>query len=537
MLNTTRERAGRVLLCAALSTWTVAAPTVLRGQATPLDDQPDRVSQSAEAGTRTRAVHLRLPDDQPDATIHRLCEPGARWLRVQVGALRLSGRDSVELRGDGDTQAVFLGPAHSGRRFFTRALPGACLQVRAHLEHARSFVRFDAVQSGRQALANLPVPVAAVGDLCDATEHCAATAALVAAFDPVKLILAGDNAYESGTLGEYNKRFAPHYGRFKDRMLPAPGNHEYNTGGAQGYFDYFNGVGVFTGPAGPRDRGYYSTDVGEWHVVMLNSSIARHAGSTQEQWLRADLAASTKPCTLASFHHPRFSIGAYAPGDASVQALYQALQDYRADILVVGHDHNYQRWMPKTATGMRDRATGLRQFVVGTGGRGLYAVTASADVAASSASTWGLLKLLLRSDGYDFEFVPVAGGTFTDSGSAGCKAKGVLAPSYSLALHPDMVSVARGTSSEVTLSATSHQGFSLPITPQCAGLPAELTCTFVPAQVTPPPNGSVDVLLRLIATDNARPGSSDVAVGASPALDVPAAHLRVDVTTALSSAR
>ena len=268
--------------------------------------------------------------------------------------------------------------------------------------------------------------VAVVGDICDVFQECHRTAEVISAIDPAKLILAGDNAYVAGTLAEYNAHYQPHYGPFKARTHPVPGNHEYVTPGAAGYFDYFNGVGVFNGPAGRRDQGYYSVDIGAWHVVALNSNVPRNVGSPQEQWLRADLAASTRPCTLASFHYPRFSIGNYAPGDTSVQALYQALQDFKADIVVVGHDHNYQRWAPMTAAGVNDPINGVRQFVVGTGGRDFYPIGSSPNVQASNSGTWGVLELTLTQTGYSWRFVPVAGSTYTDDGADVCKVKPTL---------------------------------------------------------------------------------------------------------------
>ena len=264
--------------------------------------------------------------------------------------------------------------------------------------------------------------VAVVGDLCDELQECSRTAALVEALDPARVFLAGDNAYSVGSLAEYLAWYDPHYGPFQARTHPVVGNHEYATAGAAGYFDYFNGVGAFDGPAGPRDRGFYSLDLGAWHVVVLNSNIPRHAGSKQEVWLREDLAASTRPCTMALFHHPRFNIGLHGP-DVSVQPFFQALQDFRADLIVNGHDHNYQRWAPMTASGVRDGVHGVRQFVVGTGGRALYPIGRSPDVQSASADTWGVLTLRLAATGYAWQFLPVAGGTFTDSGTAACKEK------------------------------------------------------------------------------------------------------------------
>ena len=268
--------------------------------------------------------------------------------------------------------------------------------------------------------------VAVVGDLCDELHECSRTAELVAALDPSHLFLAGDNAYSSGALAEYLAYYDPHYGPFRPRTHPVVGNHEYVTPDAAGYFDYFNGVGAFDGPAGPRNRGYYSLDLGAWHVVVLNSNLPRHAGSKQEVWLRDDLAASTRPCTMALYHHPRFNVGLHGD-DVSVQALFQALQDFRADVIVNGHDHNYQRWAPLTAAGVPSYPAGVRQFVVGTGGRALYPIGTSPHVQSASADTWGVLKLRLSATEYRWQFLPVEGGTFTDSGTAACKEKPALA--------------------------------------------------------------------------------------------------------------
>jgi predicted RNA-binding protein with RPS1 domain len=161
-------------------------------------------------------------------------------------------------------------------------------------------------------------------------------------------------------------------------MHPVVGNHEYRTPGAAGYFDYFDGPGQPDGPAGPRATGYYSFDIGSWHVVALNSECSEPtspatrgdcaAGSPQERWLRADLAAHPSRCTLAMWHHPLMSSG--IPGfNVSVQPLFQALYDGGVDVLLTGHDHGYERFAPMDAAGNRDGAAGVRQFVVGSGGK------------------------------------------------------------------------------------------------------------------------------------------------------------------------
>ncbi|MGH7614975.1 MAG: metallophosphoesterase, partial [Gemmatimonadales bacterium] len=177
---------------------------------------------------------------------------------------------------------------------------------------------------------------------------------------------AGDNAYNDGSAANYAQCYAPSWGRHKARTRPSPGNHDYRTADATGYFDYFGSN------AGPAGLGYYSYNFGNWHIVSLNSNISMSAGSTQEQWLRADLAASTKPCTLAYWHHPRFSSGSHHGSSTGPQPLWQALYDANAEIVVSGHEHNYERFAPQTPTGAADASRGIREFVVGTGGTDFY---------------------------------------------------------------------------------------------------------------------------------------------------------------------
>ncbi len=225
----------------------------------------------------------------------------------------------------------------------------------------------------------------------------------------------GDLAYNDGTTAEFNNCYNPSWGRHKARTKPAPGNHEYQTPGATGYYGYFGAA------AGDSAKGYYSYDVGDWYVVVLNSNITRTAGSAQELWLRSDLAASTKTCTLAYWHHPRFSSSSVHGNDVSVQPFWQALYDFNADVILGGHDHTYERFAPQTPSGAADAARGIREFVVGTGGRGHYAIgTAKPNSQVRHTGTFGVLKLTLWAGNYAWEFVPVAGGTFTDSGTGTC---------------------------------------------------------------------------------------------------------------------
>jgi len=257
------------------------------------------------------------------------------------------------------------------------------------------------------------------GDIasCD-SPGAAQTAKLVEAI-PGTVFTAGDDAYERGTEREFADCYAPTWGRFRDRTRPAPGNHDYETAGAAGYFAYFGAA------AGERGKGYYSYDLGAWHIVVLNSECAFVGGcglsSPQLQWLNADLTARASRCALAIWHHPRFSSGAEHGSDPTYDAFWRVLYERGVDVVINGHDHEYERFAPQTPDAKRDDARGIREFVVGTGGRSLYAVKAPlANSEVLRNDTFGVLQLTLRLDGYDWKFVPVAGSTFTDAGSAAC---------------------------------------------------------------------------------------------------------------------
>jgi hypothetical protein len=243
-----------------------------------------------------------------------------------------------------------------------------------------------------------------------------ATAKLISA-TPGTVFTAGDNAYESGSAAEFHDCYQPTWGVFADRTYPTPGNHDYETSGASAYFDYFGSR------AGPPGSGWYAYDVGTWRIYSLNSNcfvVGCEAGGAQEQWLRADLAANPRACVLAYWHHPRFSSGQHG-NDAEVAPLWDALYQAGAEVIVNGHDHDYERFAPQTPAGASSAATGIREFVVGTGGaslRSFGAVKANSQVRNSSSH--GVLKLTLSDGGYSWQFVPIAGKTFTDSGSDGC---------------------------------------------------------------------------------------------------------------------
>jgi hypothetical protein len=233
----------------------------------------------------------------------------------------------------------------------------------------------------------------------------------------------GDEQYDDGTLTKFQQVYASTWGRANQLNHPAVGNHEYLTAGARGYFDYFNGVGNQTGPAGARDKGYYSFNLGTWHVVALNSNcsqVACTAGSAQETWLRNDLATNPTKCTLAFWHHPRYSSG-MAGNNGNMNSLYTDLWRANADVVLTGHDHLYERFAPQNPSAGSDPTTGIREFVVGTGGKSLVdwgSIKPNSQV--RNNSTFGVLRLTMHASSYDWKFAPVAGQSFTDSGSTNC---------------------------------------------------------------------------------------------------------------------
>jgi len=295
------------------------------------------------------------------------------------------------------------------------------------------------------------------------------TALLLDLIDPDIVVTMGDNAYPDGTIDQFNNCYDPTWGRHKDRTRPSPGNHDYHVSGAAGYYTYFGAA------ASPMDtnctsncKGYYSYNLGDWHIIALNSEISHSAGSTQEQWLRADLAANPTTCTLAYAHKPRFSSANHGSNSA-MKALWQALYDYEADVVLSAHDHTYERFALQDPNGLADPELGIRAFVAGTGGAGLYAFKSpepNSEVRNNIAR--GVLKLTLHPTSYDWEFVPIAGQTFTDSGTSGCVSSSPLPTS---------------TPSPVPDTPTPSDTPTPTITP---GGPT-LTPTLTPTNTLPPP--------------------------------------------------
>lgn len=264
--------------------------------------------------------------------------------------------------------------------------------------------------------------IVAVGDIACSTNnvtntacHHKATSDLALEIDPDAVLVLGDLQYCCGSLAGFNQYYDPTWGRLFDRTYPAPGNHEYKTTGAAGYYDYFGEL------AGDPKKGYYSFDLGAWHVVSVNSNCGAvggcGAGSPQGIWLENDLAANTSLCTAVFWHHPRFSASAGGP-NVSMDDFWKILDTYGVDVNLVGHHHNYQRFTPMDGAGLAD-PNGVTEFLVGTGGKSLHDVVDSPSTLEVGKATFGVLKMILHPTGYDWEYIEEDGTVF-DSGTASC---------------------------------------------------------------------------------------------------------------------
>ncbi len=278
--------------------------------------------------------------------------------------------------------------------------------------------------SGSGLAVTATIVIAAAGDIaCDPAStarppaNCdqAATANLVGSIDPVAVLTLGDTQYEDNSIAKFQAGYAPTWGKYLEKTFPTIGNHEYLTRNAAGYFSYF-------GTRAPST--YYSYDIGAWHFISLNSECSHvtggcTAGGAQETWLNADLAAHSG-CVLAYWHEPRWSNGEH--GNATQMAtIWSDLVAAHADIVLSGHNHDYERYAPMDASGVATPG-GVREFVVGTGGKNHYPITKPPLAAeqVSNDSTYGVLKLTLAPGSYAWQFIPVPGATFGDSGTGTC---------------------------------------------------------------------------------------------------------------------
>ena len=268
------------------------------------------------------------------------------------------------------------------------------------------------------------------GDIASCTETAdTATGALLADFPDAVVATFGDNAYPLGTAQQFNDCYDPAWGAARNRTRPSVGTHDYGEaqgGSLAGYTGYFASTLALMGPsASDPSRAYYSYDIGAWHVVVLNAACFYYAPGCselgQEQWLRRDLTTRPAACTLAIFHNPLFTSSSVHTGDPRMQRYWNALYEHGADLILNGHNHHYERFAPQNPSGAADPTYGIRSIIVGTGGAEFYGFgTIKPNSQVRNANAYGIIKLTLRPGSYEWQFVPVAGSTFTDSGSSSC---------------------------------------------------------------------------------------------------------------------
>jgi len=339
-------------------------------------------------------------DNSPAAAGPAVARTGAfapgTWIEVDVTSL---------VKGDGSLDLLLSQSGHDGAIFYSR---------QGRYAPELTVTSSDPVVMTAGDIACKP-GAAVTATTC----HQARTAGLLTA-EPwlSSVLMLGDGQYEDGSLEEYTgpDGYDATWGRLKAITRPTPGNHDYHVLGAPGYFAYFGTV------ANLAENGVYSFDLGSWHLISLNSEISAAVGSPQEQWLRADLAATEQSCILAYWHRPRFSSGDHG-SSTSLRPLWQALYDAGADVVLSGHDHDYERFAPQDAAGLAT-PSGVRQFVVGTGGasHSPFPGESAPNSEVRDATTFGVLRMVLHPAGYDWRFVPDTDGGFADSGSAPCNA-------------------------------------------------------------------------------------------------------------------
>jgi adhesin/invasin len=329
---------------------------------------------------------------------------------------------------------------------------------------------------------------------------------------PGTVFAAGDIAYDNGSDADFLNCYGPTWGRHKARTRPVPGNHEYNTPGATGYYNYFGAA------AGQAGKGYYSYDLGQWHIIALNNYISMDIGSEQDTWLRADLAASTSPCKLAYYHEPLYSstTGAGSGGisTSAVRPMFATLYDGGVDVVLNGHRHFYERLAAMSPDGHADVARGIREFIVGTGGSSMGDPTNAFPLSEVrfGNGNYGVLKLYLYVDSYAWKFVPVAGRILSDSGSAACHTLGTGVSVSQSTVTATPSTIALGGSS--TIAVTVKDGNGQPMsgaTVQLAITPASGAVLTQPAN----PTGANGVATGSLSA----PGAGDWTVSATVTSD------------------
>jgi hypothetical protein len=302
-----------------------------------------------------------------------------------------------------------------------------------HLARFLSFLGLAALISvGSGAQPNSPAGAAVTmvggaGDIAGGGSGDSQTATVINSLPPdTQVFTLGDNVYEDGTLSQFNTYYEPTWGAFKSRTHPIIGNHDSHQAGAPGYFDYWQAAGVYVGN---RGEGWYSYNTGDWHVVALNSECNGTSydfcdHTAQKNWLIADLAANPRTCTLAMWHRPMVAPSpVHSDDEGHMLDVWQILYDRGVDLVLGGHDHLYARFAAYNRNANGVDPGGIRQFIVATGGRGFYSVseTSKPGLEAWQSSNFGVLKLTLAPTSYSWDFLPVAGSSYTDSGTANCR--------------------------------------------------------------------------------------------------------------------
>lgn len=267
-----------------------------------------------------------------------------------------------------------------------------------------------------------PVLIGA-GDIADAYDYqlsgALATASLIASFPTATVFADGDQTHANGSDADFMTVYNATWGQFRTRTIPVAGNHEYFSLRGLAYFNYWGNV------AGDPSKGYYSFNLGTWHIIVLNANcswVPCSNGSPQEKWLSSDLAANSSFCTLAFWHQPLYTSSSTITPTAAVQPFWTDLYSANADLIVNAHAHSYERFAPQDAKGNLDTTRGIVEIVSGTGGASHFAFnsTPAANSLVRNSTAYGVLKLTLHSTSYDWEFVPIAGQSFTDSGTQAC---------------------------------------------------------------------------------------------------------------------
>jgi Tol biopolymer transport system component len=409
----------------------------------------------ASGGSARRLTRSRMSEASP------AWSPTGRTLLVARGApgrrdlylLRANGthpRRLTKIRGDESEGAwspdgsriAFTYRRGSSRRLYIMKVRGKAiskLPARSRRVRRLTTSRSRSATPSWQTVGADPV-VAAAGDIACDPDHPSfeegegsvgacrqqMTANLLKRLDLSAVLVLGDAQYENGTLAKFRASFDPSWGQFKTLIRPIPGNHEYLDPGAAGYFDYFNGPGVSVGPAGERGKGYYSYDLGSWHIVAINSECSKIGGcgpgSPEQQWLLNDLAAHPSACTLAYWHEPRFTSGRHPARDQDSLPLWTTLYAAHADVILNGHEHFYERFAPQNPAGVADPALGIRQITAGMGGRSHHELlTPAANSERRDNTTTGVLKLTLGEGRYDWQLLRAPTGGAVDAGSDRCR--------------------------------------------------------------------------------------------------------------------